>query len=68
MTSEYSLSCAALHDLDPTFRAIGESPKMLALLRDLNFKQPLPIQSTFIFKVRTGTSCSSFVDIPRVTL
>lgn len=40
----------ALHDLDPTFKAVGESPKMQTLLRDLGFRQPLPIQSTFIFK------------------
>lgn len=40
----------ALHDLDPTFKAIGEGSEMQALLRDLGFKQPLPIQSTFIFK------------------
>jgi len=43
----------ALHDLDPTFKAVGESPKMQTLLRDLGFRQPLPIQSTFIFKVST---------------
>lgn len=40
----------ALHDKEPVFKAVGESPKMQALLRDLGFKQPLPIQSTFIFK------------------
>jgi hypothetical protein len=43
--------CVALHDKEPVFKAVGESPKMQALLRDLGFKQPLPIQSTFIFKV-----------------
>ena len=58
MTSECFLFGAALHDNDPTLEAIGVSPKMRALLRDLNFKQPLPIQSTFIFKVRLCTSCS----------
>lgn len=47
---EYSL-LAALHELDPTFHAFGTSDRMKGLLKDLGYKQPVPIQSTFIFKV-----------------
>lgn len=40
----------ALHELDPTFHAFGSSARMKGLLKDLGYKQPVPVQSTFIFK------------------
>ncbi len=43
---------AALHDLDPVFQSFSGSDKVKELLSDLGYKRPLPIQSTFIFKVR----------------
>ena len=43
--------CAAMHDLDPVFRDFSRSDKVAQLLRALNYKCPLPVQSMFIFKV-----------------
>lgn len=40
----------ALHDLNPTFRQFSRSPRMAEILRSLNFKQPVLIQSMYIFK------------------
>lgn len=42
---------AALHDLDPVFQAFSGSDQVKELLTDLGYKRPMPIQSTFIFKV-----------------
>lgn len=49
---ELSLNKAghALHDIDPVFRAFSRSPKVTALLRSLEYKRPLPVQSMYIFK------------------
>ena len=44
---------AALHDLDPEFRSFSRSEKVAAVLQSLNIRQPLPVQSMYIFKVRT---------------
>lgn len=40
----------ALHDLDPVFRAWTRSAKIRALLRSLQFKRPVPVQSMYICK------------------
>lgn len=40
----------AMHDLDPVFRSFSRSPRMAALLQQLGQKQPLPVQSMYIFK------------------
>ena len=40
----------ALHDLDPAFRAWSRSPAVAALLRDLGYARPLPVQSMYICK------------------
>jgi len=40
----------ALHDLDPVFNRFSRSPELSALVSDLGYKQPLLIQSMYIFK------------------
>ncbi|MBA2734201.1 MAG: phytanoyl-CoA dioxygenase family protein [Acidobacteria bacterium] len=40
----------ALHDLDPVFNHFSRSPKLAALISNLGYKQPLLIQSMYIFK------------------
>ncbi|HEX8492742.1 MAG TPA: phytanoyl-CoA dioxygenase family protein [Pyrinomonadaceae bacterium] len=40
----------ALHDLDPVFNRFSRTPKLAALIADLNFKRPLLVQSMYIFK------------------
>ncbi len=46
---------AAMHDLDPVFRAYARCPRFNALLRSLGYKRPLLIQSMYIFKVGRGS-------------
>jgi hypothetical protein len=41
---------AALHDLDPVFRAFSRSPKVAGVLASLGYVRPLPVQSMYIFK------------------
>jgi phytanoyl-CoA hydroxylase len=40
----------ALHDLDPVFNRFSRSQKILALAKDLGLKNPLLLQSMYIFK------------------
>lgn len=40
----------ALHDLDPEFDRFSRDPRLGALARDLGQREPLPIQSMYIFK------------------
>lgn len=40
----------ALHDLDPVFNQFSRTPEMAALVSDLGYKQPLLLQSMYIFK------------------
>jgi phytanoyl-CoA hydroxylase len=40
----------ALHDLDPRFDAFSRTPELAALARELGVKQPLLLQSMYIFK------------------
>jgi phytanoyl-CoA hydroxylase len=40
----------ALHDLDPVFNDFSRTPEISALVQDLGFRQPLLIQSMYIFK------------------
>jgi phytanoyl-CoA hydroxylase len=40
----------ALHDLDPVFNRFSRSEKLAALAADLSYKEPLLIQSMYIFK------------------
>lgn len=40
----------AMHDLDPVFAAFSRTPQLAALVNDLGVKQPLLLQSMFIFK------------------
>jgi phytanoyl-CoA hydroxylase len=40
----------ALHDLDPAFDRFSRQPKLKALAADLGFRQPLLLQSMYIFK------------------
>ncbi|CAM8886118.1 unnamed protein product [Rhodiola kirilowii] len=40
----------ALHEKDPTFRRVSCSEKVSSLLRALNYKRPVIIQSMYIFK------------------
>lgn len=40
----------ALHDLDPIFNRFSRTPELAALVDDLGFKQPLLIQSMYVFK------------------
>ena len=40
----------ALHDLDPAFDRFSRQPKLRALAADLGFRQPLLLQSMYIFK------------------
>lgn len=40
----------ALHDLDPVFNRFSRSEKPAALARDLKYKEPLLVQSMYIFK------------------
>ncbi|MCG3162142.1 MAG: hypothetical protein JMDDDDMK_03382 [Acidobacteria bacterium] len=40
----------ALHDLDPVFDSFSREPRLAAICADLNYKQPLPLQSMYIFK------------------
>lgn len=40
----------ALHDLDAVFNNFSRSPKLSALVSDLGYKQPLLVQSMYIFK------------------
>jgi phytanoyl-CoA hydroxylase len=40
----------ALHDLDPTFNRFSRTKELDALVSDLGYKQPLLIQSMYIFK------------------
>ena len=40
----------ALHDLDPVFDAFSRQPALAALARDLGLRQPLLLQSMYIFK------------------
>ena len=44
-------SPAAMHELDPTFRAYSRSERVAAILRSLGYRRPLPVQSMYIFKV-----------------
>ena len=49
---------AALHDLDPDFRSFSRSEKVAAILRSLDIKLPLPVQSMYIFKVGSAVHVS----------
>jgi phytanoyl-CoA hydroxylase len=40
----------ALHDLDPAFERFSRKPELAAVAADLGFKQPLLLQSMYIFK------------------
>jgi phytanoyl-CoA hydroxylase len=40
----------ALHDLDPVFNRFSRTEDVAALARDLKYKQPLLVQSMYIFK------------------
>lgn len=40
----------ALHDLDPRFEAFSRTPELAALAQELGMKQPLLLQSMYIFK------------------
>lgn len=40
----------ALHDLDPVFNRFSRKPELAAVAADLGFKQPLLLQSMYIFK------------------
>lgn len=40
----------ALHDIDPVFAAISRRPQFAALAADLGFRQPLLLQSMYLFK------------------
>jgi phytanoyl-CoA hydroxylase len=40
----------ALHDLDPVFDAFSRDPEIAAVARDVGLKQPLLLQSMYIFK------------------
>ncbi|HUQ30593.1 MAG TPA: phytanoyl-CoA dioxygenase family protein [Pyrinomonadaceae bacterium] len=40
----------ALHDLDPVFNRFSRSEKLAALALDLKYKEPLLVQSMYIFK------------------
>src|SRR5262249_35483113 len=40
----------ALHDLDPVFDAFSRKPEMAAICADLNYAEPLLLQSMYIFK------------------
>jgi phytanoyl-CoA hydroxylase len=40
----------ALHDLDPIFNPFSHTGKLAALVSDLKYKQPLLVQSMYIFK------------------
>lgn len=40
----------ALHDLDPVFDSFSREPRLAAICADLNYKQPLLLQSMYIFK------------------
>ena len=45
---------AAMHDLDPVFMQWSRSSQAAELLEDLGYKKPTPVQSMYIFKVRTS--------------
>ena len=51
VTADGAAGIAALHDLDPEFRTFSRSEKVAAVLESLHIKQPLPVQSMYIFKV-----------------
>ncbi|MBO0724086.1 MAG: phytanoyl-CoA dioxygenase family protein [Blastocatellia bacterium] len=40
----------ALHDLDPVFDAFSRKPELAAICADLNYAEPLLLQSMYIFK------------------
>jgi phytanoyl-CoA hydroxylase len=40
----------ALHDLDPDFEAFSRQPRLARIAADLGFRQPLLMQSMYIFK------------------
>jgi phytanoyl-CoA hydroxylase len=40
----------ALHDVDPVFRPFSRSEGVAAVLRDLGYERPIPMQSQYIFK------------------
>jgi len=40
----------ALHDLDPVFDAFSRTPELAAVAADIGFRQPLLLQSMYIFK------------------
>jgi phytanoyl-CoA hydroxylase len=40
----------ALHDLDPAFDAFSRKPELAAICADLNYVEPLLLQSMYIFK------------------
>jgi phytanoyl-CoA hydroxylase len=40
----------ALHDLDPVFKTFSRNARIKTLIEDLNIKQPLLLQSMYIFK------------------
>lgn len=40
----------ALHDLDPAFERFSRKPELAAIAADLGYKQPLLLQSMYIFK------------------
>lgn len=40
----------ALHDLDPEFAALSREPRLARIAKDLGFKDPLLLQSMYIFK------------------
>jgi len=40
----------ALHDLDPVFDSFSRKPELAAICADLGYKQPLLLQSMYIFK------------------
>src|ERR1051325_2139166 len=40
----------ALHELDPVFHSFSHTPELSALVADLGYRRPRPIQSMYIFK------------------
>ena len=56
VTADGPAGIAALHDLDPEFRSFSRSEKVAAILESLHIKQPLPVQSMYIFKAGSHTA------------
>lgn len=45
------MSFVALHDIDPVFKKFSFSEELSNLLKSLDYKRPVIIQSMYIFKV-----------------